>query len=131
MLSAAAVVQIRSVDDMAQRIDVTVGVAVHVHRQPVHGKRQPGRVGLIAGCTGHLMDTRIRVIDRHLALHRGGKRRRAADADLPHCGQHVRLRDVVQRAASVSCSPHRRTLQPLVENLEVRSGHHGYRLRAL
>ena len=41
---------------------MTVGVAMHVHGQPVHGKGQAPRVGLVPGRTDHLMDGGLRVV---------------------------------------------------------------------
>jgi len=77
-----AVVQPRAVDDMTQGVDMTIGVAVHVHGQPVHGKGQSSWVGLVPGRTDHLMDGGLGVVERHAALHGSGERCRPAEPDL-------------------------------------------------
>jgi hypothetical protein len=67
-----SVVQLTIEDDVAQGIDVSVGVAVDVHRDPVHAERQP------RPCVGpqrllHLVLGGVGVVERLPVLHRRGQ----------------------------------------------------------
>jgi hypothetical protein len=84
---------------------MTVGIAMHVHGYAIHSKGQSCSIDLISSWTRHLMDTRVRVVEGNLARHRCGKGCGASDANLLHRCQHMRMGDVVQRAASVSRPP--------------------------
>ena len=66
------------VDDVAQRVDVAVGVPVNVHGQPVRGKGQPIRVGLVPGRAGHVVHGGVGIVGCHAALDRGGEAHRPA-----------------------------------------------------
>jgi hypothetical protein len=104
---------------VAQGVDVAVGVAVHVHRQPVHGEGQPGGVGPVPGRAGHLVDGGVGVVGRGAAGDRGLERDRPAEPDLGGGCLHPVRRQVVQRAAPVAGPPRRRAAQPLVEGGEL------------
>jgi hypothetical protein len=57
---------------VAQGVDVAVGVAVDVHRDPVHAERQP-RTGVGTQRSCHLMLGRIGIVGRRPVLDRRGE----------------------------------------------------------
>jgi hypothetical protein len=113
-----SVVKLSVEDHMAQRIDMTVGVAVNVHRQAVGSEGQPGGSGIV-GPVRHLVDRRIGIVRRQFAYDRRGQRHGPAVPDVTRRGHQLRRRDVVERAQAVVRPPYGRAPQPLVKRPEV------------
>jgi hypothetical protein len=68
-----AVVQRPVVDDVTEGVDVAVGVAVHIHRQTVHGELQTGCRRLIIGAD-HLVAAGFGIVPGRHCLDRRGQR---------------------------------------------------------
>jgi hypothetical protein len=83
---------------------VAVGVAVDVHRDPVHAERQP-RAGVGTQRAFHLMLGRIGIVGGRPVLHQRGQRHGTAQRDLAQGAEDLGWRDVVQRPAPVIRSP--------------------------
>jgi hypothetical protein len=90
------------------------GVAVDVHRDPVHAERQP-RTGAGTQRSLHLMPGRIGIVGRRPVLYRRGERHGAAQRDLAQGREDLGLRDVVQRPAPVIRPPRQLPAQPLIQ----------------
>ena len=61
-VDAHVVVELVVVDDVTERVDVAVGVAMHVHREPIRREFEAWDTNAIGGVPGHLVLGRFRVV---------------------------------------------------------------------
>ena len=77
------VVELRVVDDMAQRVDVARGVPMDVHREAVHREVESSRDVVIAVRASHARGVRVRGRPRPVRSRSAGRVTRSARAGLP------------------------------------------------
>ena len=114
-----SVVQRSVEDDVTQGVDVAVGVAVHVHRQTVHGELQAGCRRPVTGAE-HLVAAGFGVVPGGHRLDRRGQRDSPPRSDLADRGQYVRGGEVVQGAASVVRAARCRVPELPIQRIELR-----------
>src|SRR5262249_42705945 len=119
-----AVIQGAVIVDMAQRVDVTVHVTVHVHHELVRGEGHPGHVRRFAGQAFHVPRAGLRII-RCAAGHRGGEGDRPAEPDLARGGGDALRGEVAERAAAVAGPPRHLAAEPVVQGTETGGRHRG------
>jgi hypothetical protein len=61
-VDADIVIELAVVDDLTQSINVAVGVAVHVHGEPIHREIEPCITSVIIGAAGHLVSAGLGVV---------------------------------------------------------------------
>ena len=95
------VVEPAVIDDVAEGVDVGIGVAVDVHADLVHGEGESIIRRAVTGL-GHLVPGRFGVVSCHAVLDGAGQGHRSPQLHCASRGEHGRGCEVVQRTPPVS-----------------------------
>nr|BBJ49667.1 hypothetical protein SAVMC3_22960 [Streptomyces avermitilis] len=99
-----ATVQGAVVDDVAQRVDMAVHIAVNVHGDAVPRELHSGRVRFAVGRSGEPVLGRIGVVRRGMGVDGGGQRHRTSRPHLADGRQHLFGADGVQGAPACAAA---------------------------